>query len=142
MAQKTPELAGKHYEESIPLVSSRYSEGIDRVQGWKSAATSQQATKNYADGIQMALAKGLREKGLAKVTDEEWKTAAKNKGAASIGNAMTLAKDKYVRNVAPTMNAAISAINSAPARTTDYKTNVNNRLLKVIEAQKKAAGKL
>ena len=140
--QKTPEIAGKHYEESIPNVSSRYSEGIDRVTNWKTQSLSPSAKLNYETGIANSIRLGLREKGLAKVSEQEWKDAAKNKGAASIGNAMTLAKEKYVRNVAVTMNAAIAAINSAPARTSDYKTNVQNRLIRVIEAQKKAAGKL
>ena len=103
---------------------------------------STQAEANYKDGVQKAISNGSRLKGLNKVTDEDWKRMSKDKGAANIAKGMELSKQKYLQNVTPTMNAAISAIKSAPPKTTDYKTNVQNRLLKVIEAQKKAAGKL
>lgn len=139
---KTPDMAQRHYVESIPNVSSRYSEGIDNSKNWKTNSMSPTAKANYEAGIAQSIRLGLREKGLAKVSEEEWKAAAKNKGAASIGNAMTLAADKYGRNVAASINAANSFMASAPARTTDYKTNVNNRLLGVITAMKKASGKL
>lgn len=139
---KTPEAAQRHYVESIPNVSSRYSEGIDNAKNWKTNSMSPSAKANYEAGIANAIRLGLREKGLAAVSEQEWKDAAKQKGAASIGNAMTLAAEKYGRKVAPSINAANNFMATAPARTTDYKINVQNRLLGVITAMKKASGKI
>ena len=139
---KTPAQAKQHYVESIPNVSSRYSEGIDNSKNWKTNSISQQAETNWQSGIANAVRLGLRIKGLNAISEQEWKDLSKNKGAAAIGNAMTLAADKYERKVAPSMSAANAFMATAPARTTDYKTNVNNRLLGVITAMKKASGKL
>ena len=142
MAHKTPQEALTNYERRINDVPQLYEEGIDRTTNWKSNATSTQAEQNYKEALNKAISEGRRIKGLQKVSEEEWKQMSKDKGAANIAKGMELSKTKYLENVTPTMNAAISAIDSAPAKTNDYKANVNNRLMKVIEAQKKAAGKL
>lgn len=142
MGHKTPQEALTNYGRRISDVPQLYSEGIDRTTSWKANATSQQSETNYKEGINKAISEGRRIKGLNKVTDEEWKQMSKDKGSANIAKGMELGKQKYLQNVTAPMNAAIAAIKSAPPKTTDYKANVQNRLLKVIEAQKKAVGKL
>lgn len=117
-------------------ISQRYTAGIQRAQGWQSKAIAGEA--NYAAGIAAAVANSSRSKGLAKVSDSQWQTAAVNKGGARIGPGVTAGADKYSAKFAPYI-AALSGL-TLPARTQDGMTNLTNRagaVVQLMEATKK-----
>ena len=137
---KTVEQARANLAAAAPSIGARYKEQTQKA-NWADAAMSNQAKENYSVGIQEAIASGKREANIAKVGDAKYRKGCAEKGAAVIGQRVTAALPQYVSGITPTMNAAIQASDSAPARTRDYVTNVTNRLLPVVAAMKAAAGK-
>jgi hypothetical protein len=72
-----------------------------------------------------------RARGLAKVTDETWKTAAVNKGASRIADGMNQAIDKQVRGYEP-YASALSAL-TLPPRSADPMANIDSRTKPVVQ---------
>jgi len=86
----------------------------------------------YAAKVQEAISKGSRAKALAKVSDEDWRKAALEKGAARIATGMAASKDKF-RNGMGTVLSTIESVSIAP-RTADPMANVDNRVKPIVAA--------
>ena len=140
MTHKTIDIATKHLEDSLSLIRGRYEDGV-RIADWKTPAGSEAAEKNYADGVTKAVAAKSRQKGIAGTSNEDWKNGAME-GASIIAERIRNALPDYTKGFAPILSAMNSAADAAPPRTTDFRANINNRLVKVVEAAKRAAGKL
>jgi hypothetical protein len=80
----------------------------------------------YEEQMRNAAVLSRREKGLAGVSDEDWKKAAVEKGAARIGAGMTAGADKRTKNFEP-YRAELSAM-SLESKTADPSTNVDRRV--------------
>jgi len=141
MAFKTVEDARAALEEALPVIPSRYERGVKRAD-WHSAASSDVAEKNYADGVSRAIATKRRQAKIKAMTNDDWQTAAVEKGARIIGDRVRGALDKYAKNFGDVYSKALDEFKRLPPRTTDWKANITNRLMKTVEAWKKAAGKL
>jgi len=137
---KTVEQARSNLAAAAPTIGARYKEQTQKA-SWADPSTSAQAITNYNEGVQAAIASGSREANIRAVGDAKYRKGCAEKGAAVIGARVTAALPEYVKGITPTMSAAISASDSAPARTRDYTQNVSNRLLPVIAAMKQASGK-
>ena len=140
MTVKTKEEARANFEASISYIPSRYESGIDRAD-WATPAKSSAAEKNYADGVSKAVANKSRQKGIAGVSNEEWKNAAKTKGAPIIGERIRLSLDKWATHWGPMYDKVVSKVGALPPRTTDWRGNITSRLVPVVEEWKRAAGK-
>lgn len=141
MVHKTKEEARANFEASISYIPARYEAGI-RKADWQGPASSEQAETNYAAGVSKAVADKSRQKGIQNVSNTDWQNAAVQKGAPIIGERIRLGLDKYVANFGPVYDRVIAKVNALPARTTDFRANINNRLVPVVEEWKRAAGKL
>ncbi len=121
---KSLEQTTKNWEGAIPRVAAAYSEGIAGAQNVIQKAIA--AEDNYAAGVSQAVANKSRAKGLAKISDEDWRQAALKKGAVRIGQGMTEAKGKFSSG----MSEVLSVIQGVtlPARTQDPAANVDNRV--------------
>jgi hypothetical protein len=75
------------------------------------------------------------------MSNQEWQQAAVNKGAAIIGQRVQDSLDKWQRNFAPIYDKVVAEVQRLPAKTTDWRSNVNNRLVPTVDAWKKASGK-
>ena len=118
------------YTNSIPGVSGKYAEQVRKTTGVIEAAKAAEGL--YAQKMQEAIANRSREKGLEKVTDEDWRKAALEKGAARIGPGMAAAVDKQAKGYEPYRTALASL--ELPDRTADPMTNVQNRVGGVVRA--------
>ena len=121
----------KAYTAAIPTVAGKYADKVRKTTGVIEAA--KRAEDLYAQKMQEAIANRSREKGLDKVTDEDWRKAALEKGAARIGPGMAAAVDKQARGYEP-FRTALSSL-ELPARTADPMTNVQNRVGAVVRTR-------
>jgi hypothetical protein len=140
MVTKTKEEARANFENSIGYIPARYASGVAKAD-WLTPAKSDAAEKNYASGVGAAVAGKTRQKEIAKMTNEDWRTAAQNKGAPIIGDRIRGALDKWSANFGPVYDQVVSKVASLPPKGIDWRANINNRLVPVVETWRKAAGK-
>jgi hypothetical protein len=140
MVAKTKEEARANFEAAIAYIPARYEAGVAKAD-WATPAKSDAAEKNFADAMSKAVAAKSRQKGVANVTNEDWKNAAKTKGAPIIGERIRGALNDWVANFGPMYDQVVSRVATLPPKTLDWRGNINNRLVPVVDAWRKAAGK-
>jgi len=140
MVNKTRAEAKANLEAAIAFIPDRYKAGVEKAD-WLGPAKSDQAERNYADGVSKAVGAKSRQKAIAKLTNEDWKRAAIDKGAGVIGERIRGALDKYDANFGPMYEQVLTKVTALPARTVNWRDNINKRLVPVVEAWRKAAGK-
>jgi len=138
---KTKEEARANFEASIAYIPDRYASGI-RKADWATKAGSDQAEKNYAANVAKAITNKSRQKGVRAVSNSDWQTASITKGSPIIGERIRGALDKWASEWGPMYDTITAKVGTLPAKTTDFRANINNRLVPVVEQWKKAAGKL
>jgi len=137
---KTKAEARANFEASIAYIPARYEAGVDKAD-WAGPAKSEQSEKNFAEAMTKAISAKARQKGVAKVSNEEWKSAAKTKGAPIIGERIRGALDKWETEWGPMYDAVASKVATLPPKGVDWRANINARLVPTVEAWRKAAGK-
>lgn len=118
------------YNRSIAGVGPSYQAGINAAQGWQQGALDAQSL--YEEKMRQADVLARRAKGIGRVSDAEWKANALAKGAARIGPGMQAGANKRTQNFEPYRQALESV--SLPARTADGVTNVQNRVIPIVQA--------
>lgn len=137
---KTIQQAGENLRMVAQFIGQRYTIGINNAD-WQGPASSDQAEANYAAGVQAAVASGARREGILNVTNSQWQQAAVSKGSQIIGARITASIDKYMRNFGPILAAMTQEQAQLPPRTVSATQNVQNRLIPIIHAAQRAAGK-
>lgn len=139
MVLKTADQAKANFQASIAYIPTRYTQGV-QVADWLTPAKSDAAERNYADGVGVAVANKTRQRAIQNLTNEDWKTAAVQKGAPIIGQRIQGSLDKWAANWSPMYSRITALVPTLPAPTIDFMTNINNRLVPVVRAWKQAAG--
>jgi hypothetical protein len=111
-----------NYTAAAGLVPARYTQGV-KAATWQAEAIDGQAL--YTQRMQDPSVLARRSSGIAKVSDDTWRTNAVTKGAPIIGARMTAAVDKQVANYRPYRDA-LSAL-TLPDKVADPMTNLTNR---------------
>jgi len=137
---KTAGQAREHLSQAVANIPTRYKEAVAKAD-WEGPATSDESEDNYRAGLAEAQAADRRRAKIREAGNAKYQRGAAEKGAAVIGTRITAALADYERHFSPILAAMNSASDSAPPRTRDYRTNVTNRLIPVIEAARRAAGK-
>lgn len=140
MVSKTKEEAKANFEAAIGYIPDRYRAGVSKAD-WITPAKSDAAEKNFADGVGKAIAQKTRQKEIAKLTNEDWKNGAINKGAPIIGERIRGALNTWMANWGPAYDQVVSRVAALPPKTVDWRANINNRLVPTVEAWRKAVGK-
>jgi hypothetical protein len=140
MVTKTIAEAKANFEASIGYIPDRYRAGINKAD-WLTPAKSDNAEKNFADGIAKAVSGKTRQKAIAGMTNEDWKNGAINKGAPVIGERIRAALGEWEANFGPIYAGVQSRVAALPPKGTDWRANINNRLVPVVEQWRKGAGK-
>jgi hypothetical protein len=140
MVTKTKEEARANFENSIGYIPARYTSGVAKAD-WLGPAKSDAAEKNYASGVGAAVAAKSRQKEIAKMSNEDWKKAATDKGAPIIGDRIRGALDKWSANFGPIYDGVVAKVAALPPKTTDWRNNINTRLVPVVEQWRRGAGK-
>lgn len=138
MVMKTLEQAKSNLSDSIGNIPARYEAGVKQA-NWRTAAAN--GEDNYKSAMNVVLAKGLRRAGIEKVSDEEWRDAAAKKGAPIIGSRLQDSLGKWEANWGPMYQAVQSKVNQLPGKGIDFRQNITNRLIPVVEQWKKSSGK-
>jgi len=141
VVHKTIAEAKKNLEESIPYIGTRYVTSVKRAD-WSGPAGSDQAEANFADGVAKAVAAKTRQKGVRLVTNADWQTAAAELGGPIIGERVRAGLTKYEANMGPVLDAMNAAADAAVPKGPDFRANITNRLIPVVEAARRAAGKM
>jgi len=141
MVQKTLAEARANFEASIAYIPDRYAKGVDKAD-WATPAKSDQAEKNFADAMSKAMANKSRQKGVAEVTNEEWRKAANDKGAPIIGERIRGALGEWEAEFGPIYSQVQTKVAALPPKGVNWRDNINTRLVPVVETWKKAAGKV
>lgn len=141
MTIKTKEEARANFESAIPVIGTRYEQGV-RKADWQSKAASDQAERNFADGMNKAISSKRRQTKIRALSNADWQNAAVSKGVPIIGERIRQSLDKWAGNWGPMYDQVAAEVGRLPAKTTDFRANINNRLIRVVETWKKAAGKL
>lgn len=116
-----------NYDKGIGRAPENYKKGIQRTTDWAEKASSESAESNYAAGVARAAAGKLRQKKVAQISNEEWKSKAAGIGSTRIGQGMKAGAPKRTKNFEPYRQFIESA--NLPDRTTDAETNVMNRVV-------------
>jgi hypothetical protein len=105
-------------------VPEAYKSGVSNAQNV--IERSRQAEDLWATRVTAAAASRAREKGLANVSDADWKKAAMEKGSSRIASGMQASKGKF----SDRMGRVLSTLNGIelPPRTDDVMANVTNRV--------------
>ena len=141
MVMKTKEEARANLDAAIAYIPDRYSSGVMKAD-WATPAGSDQAEKNFGSSMSKVIADKSRQKGVKATPNTVWQTQASTAGAAVIGERIRGALDKWAGNWGPKYDQVQSTVKALPPSTTDFRANINNRLVKVVETWKRAAGKL
>jgi len=138
---KTKEEARSNLEASIAFIPDRYRAGVNKAD-WATPAGSEQAERNYADAVSKAVAKKSRQAAVKRVSNSEWQSRASEKGGAIIGERIRGALDKQAAKWGPIYDRVQSDVARLAPRTTDFRSNITNRVVGTVESWKKHAGKL
>ena len=140
MAMKTIEEARANFEAATTTIPDRYKRGVDKAD-WQTNAGSDQAEANFNAAMSEALSKKARQTAVKKVSNEEWRKNASEKGGAVIGQRVRDSLGKWQEKFAPLYQSVQSEVARLPQKTTDPMANIDTRLKPVVKAWRKAAGK-
>ena len=113
----------KNYDQATSIVTERYKAGVNTA-SWKDSALAGQDL--YVQTMQDPNILARRNKGINKVSDDEWRNDTINKGSGVIAARMKAAAPKQAANFEP-YRAALEGM-TLPPRTTDPAQNVANRV--------------
>jgi hypothetical protein len=109
----TADEVADNYVEGGSNAQGKYERGIERTDDWQDATLDGEG--NYEDGVKAAIAQKKYGKGVAKVSDAEWKAAAKAK-ASRLPEGIAAAKGKFQREMAPVLDHIASGVAKLPKR--------------------------
>ena len=140
MVMKTIDQAKANFSSAVAYIPSRYQAGVQAAD-WLTPAKSDQAERNYSDGVGKAVAGKIRQKAIGQMSNSDWQTAAVTKGAPIIGSRISAALDKWAANFGQVYSKVQTTVTALPPSTTDYMQNINARLIPTVKAWKQASGK-
>ncbi len=130
---RTIEQARENLENSIPVIQSRYEQGIETAE-WATPAASDAAERNYGAGVQRAVSAKSRAAGIRRVGNEFWRDRAKNLGAGRIAEGVRAGLEKYSQNFGPVLAKIHQAVAQLPPRGIDPMENLTKRAGPVVKA--------
>jgi len=138
---KTVAEARQHFEQILVYLPDRFEAGV-RAADWKTPAASEQAEKNFGEAMSKVIAERRRQKKIQAMANEDWQTPAIEKGKPVIAERIRMALGDYEVNFGRVYEPVLRVLPTLPARTLDWRANITNRLVKVVETWKRAAGKI
>ena len=138
---RTIQQARANLSASVAVIPGRYREGVESAD-WATPAGSDAAEQMWATKTQEAARNKTRQKAVKAVGNEVWRRNSVDNVAAVIGTRIDQSLDKYETRFGPILSAMETAAQALPARTADFRTNIQNRVTPVVEAAKRASGRL
>ncbi len=137
---KGVERAVSNWKSGVAGASGRYTEGVKATTDWQERAKAGDAA--YKIGIQDAIARDARMKGIDKTPNSKWQSAAEIKGTQRWSPGVNAAEGDYRKGLGPVLSV-IEGV-TLPERTTDAAANVAARVTPIAVAlqQAKREGRL
>ena len=126
-----------NYVQAAPIASQRYGKGVTGNTDFLAKAKAGQG--NYVTQMSNPNVLARRDANLDSAAEQKWKKNASGPGQTRLAPGMIAARAE-VAAAAQVSASAIAGVTDAP-RTLDPDTNVQNRLLPVIHALRRAWGK-
>jgi len=114
-------------------IGARYQKGVEASK-WKDPTLAKK--QHYYTAMQNVIANDLYGKGVERSSDEVWRTGAVQKGAPILGTRLAAALPKWEARWGPKFEAVKRVAQGLPPSTTDYMTNIQQRLVPIVEAWK------
>lgn len=130
---KPLDIVRRKWEGAIGRVGAAYQEGVQATSGFVDKAVQGQSLYEEQMARKEVLQRRARE--LQKISDEDWKRGAREKGAARIGPGMQASKEKFGAGISEVLST-IQGV-SLPPKTSDPATNVANRVTPIAIALSK-----
>jgi len=92
------EIAAK-FVRRASSAGDEYKTGVGRVTNWQTNTAAAEGL--YASGVQAAVSANRFAKGVAKVSNEDWKNKAVTKGGANYGTGVRLSEQDFASGYAP-----------------------------------------
>jgi hypothetical protein len=121
---RTSAQATANWNSSHGSIPAKYAAGVASAQNVIEKSIA--AKDNYEAGVQAAISRGAREKGLAKTSTAEWRKAATDKGAVRIVAGMKASEGKFNKGIGEVISTLQSI--TLPPRTQDPMANVTGRV--------------
>lgn len=113
MKVKDASAVAQKYVSRAQVATQAYTDGVNNPKNpW--AATTAASDKNWAAGVQAAVADGRFAKGVNGAGDNKWKTGAITKGSTRYGPGVSAAQNTYQQAIAPVLT--VEANVNLPAR--------------------------
>jgi hypothetical protein len=112
----TPEQIAAKWSRSAQAAGTSYREGVQAVTRSPTAKAAARADA-WAAGVQRAAAEGSFQRGLQRVSLEDWKAAAITKGAPRFTSGIQAAEPKFasfMREFTPHLNTVLSELEGMP----------------------------
>jgi hypothetical protein len=99
---KPLEQAASKWSSRASSAQEEYAQAV-MAADWRSAAASDTAEANYQAGIQAAIARKARAKGVQAISNEEWRQTIQQKGKANFGTGVLaeVSKSKWMKKWKP-----------------------------------------
>lgn len=137
---KTITEAGQHLADASTTIGPRYAAATAKAD-WQGPSASKEAEANYQEGVAESIAAGTRVKGINEAGNSKYQSGCVDKGSKVIGERVRAARSEYEAEFSPVLSAMNEASDRAPRPTRDFRANITNRLVPVVVAARKAAGK-
>ena len=124
----------KRLEEAIPKIADRYKVGVQNAE-WQRPTLAQ--AENYYSALDKIKAEDRYRKGVSATSDEAWRKGAIEKGAPILPTRLRDALPKWEREWGPLYENVKKVASALPPRTGDFRANVMNRVIPIIEAWKR-----
>jgi len=141
MAIKTLQEARSNFESATVYIPERFERGVLKAD-WQTAAGSDEAEENFRIAITQALEKKARQKAIQAVPNNVWQRLTIIKGKNVIAQRIREALDDWARVWGPMYDQILRKRETLPRKTIDFRANINNRLVPIVEEWKRASGKL
>ena len=130
--------ARRRLEQSLTFIPERLRAGLATAE-WQAPTLA--AANVWKVAMQRVVQTNRWETGVQKAGNEKWRrntSDAVDKMVTRLRGAL----DTWARQFAPVLDAMNSAAARLPPKTPDYRQNIVNRVTPIVEAAKRAAGKL
>jgi hypothetical protein len=139
---KTKEEALENFRTALVYIRSRYEAGVGKAD-WLGPAGSDASEANFNTAMTKALAEKRRQKAIRALTNEFWRAAAKEKGGPVIADRIrAVLETKWLAKWGPMYDAVTALLARLPPRGLVWRENIDKRLVPVVEAWVKAAGRI
>lgn len=140
MVVKSLDEAFENFKNAVIYIPERYEAGV-RKADWYTPASSDQAEKNFADAMSKVIAEKRRQEAIKALSNDVWQKACIEKGKPIIGERIRLALSKWREKWGPIYAEVVRKVEELPPKTRDWKQNIQNRLVPIVETWIKASGK-